>query len=79
MNNQPLEENRWDLLDEYSFESVLYSLTFWERVNIKLGFMTFPQWGIVEEDKKMSVEEIEIALKNIKKPWWDKIATTLGI
>lgn len=79
MSSILLEEKRWDLVHEYCFEKMWYSLTFWERVKIKFRFMTAPQYGIDEEDWKLSIEELEIALNDIKAPWWDKIATIIGI
>ena len=67
MSSLLLEEKRWDLVHEYCFEKIWYSLTFWD------------QYGIDEEDWKLSIEELEIALNDIKAPWWDKIATIIGI
>lgn len=70
---------RYDLKDALAFEEVYYSLSFKERWEIKMNYRSFPQYSIPLAYEKMTDEEILEAIKNVKKPWWDKYAKFFGI
>lgn len=65
-NNQSL----FLLKNAYVYYKVLYSMSFIDRLQLKLGFIKI-SFSINEKVDKMDVKELEEAIKKLKKPWWD--------
>ena len=70
--------NRQQLAEEYAFKQMWYSLSFRERLMIKFGWLRVDP-RTPPEYYRMGCKELKKAINDVKKPWWDKIATIIGI
>lgn len=71
MTKEQLEKEK----DTYVFTMILYSMSFKERIYIKMGIKTFPLYEISDKVKNMSEEELLKHENKLKKPWWDCLVT----
>lgn len=75
--NKMIKDNKESLELEYAFLSVWYKLSFKDRILIKLKRKTYPNISVNSDIKKMNIDELNQAIKEIKKPWWNFVISLI--